>query len=82
MAVRSDVVADLSYWNAGWGPVRPMQFDGNCGIALVSRGMAYRASPDEAVQEVGSFYFWRVKRFTGKADSTDLKRSWPLVSRS
>lgn len=57
----NEVVADLSYWNAGWGPVRPMQFGGNCGIALVSRGKAYRTSPDEAVQEVRSFYFWRVR---------------------
>ena len=63
----SEVVADLCYWNAGWGSVRPMQFDGNCGMALVSRGTAYRTSPDEAVQEVRSFYFWRVRTLDEKS---------------
>ncbi|MGB6100364.1 MAG: multidrug DMT transporter permease [Comamonas sp.] len=63
----SDVIADLRYWNSGWGPVRPMQFDGNCGIALVSRGTAYHTSSDEAVQEVRSFYFWRVRTLHKKS---------------
>lgn len=63
----SDVIADLQYWNSGWGPVRPMQFDGNCGMALVSRGTAYRTSLSEAVQEVRSFYFWRVKTLNKKS---------------
>lgn len=63
----SEVVADLCYWNAGWGSVRPMQFDGNCGMALVSRRTAYRTSPDEAVQEVRSFYFWRVRTLDEKS---------------
>lgn len=62
----SDVIADLSYWNAGWGPVRPMQFAGNCGMALVSRTTAYRISPDDANQEVRSFYFWRVRTLQRK----------------
>lgn len=57
----SEVVADLCYWNAGWGQLRPMQLDGNCGMALISRGTAYRISPDDAVQKVRSFYFWRVR---------------------
>ena len=47
--------------HAGWGPVRPMQFDGNCGTALVSSGTAYRTSPRGEVPEVRSFYFWRVR---------------------
>ena len=54
-----EVVADLSYWNAGWGPVRPVQFDGNCGTALISRGTAYRAAPGSTASDVRSFYFWR-----------------------
>lgn len=56
----SDVVADLRYWNAGWGPVRPMQFAGNCGTALVSKGTAYRATPSSTTPDVRSFYSWRV----------------------
>lgn len=63
----SEVVADICYWNAGWGPVRLMQFDGNCGMALVSRGTAYRTSPDEAFQVVRSFYFWRVRTLDKKS---------------
>ncbi|BDN90770.1 hypothetical protein KAM479_34830 [Aeromonas caviae] len=63
LEVKSDdeVVADLYYWNAGWGPVRPMQFDGNCGTALVSRGTAYRELLDVADQDIRQFYFWRVR---------------------
>jgi len=57
----SDIVADLSYWNSGWGPVRPMQFDGNCGTALVSRGTAYRVTAGTSGSDVRSFYFWRVR---------------------
>lgn len=63
LEVKSDneVVADLYYWNAGWGPARPMQFDGNCGTALVSKGKAYRELTDVAGQDVRSFYYWRVR---------------------
>ncbi|ENK7125883.1 multidrug DMT transporter permease [Serratia marcescens] len=63
LEVRSnnDVVAELYYWNAGWGPARPLQFDGNCGTALVSKGKAYRVQPDVAAQDMRSFYFWRVR---------------------
>lgn len=57
----NDVVADFYYWNAGWGPARPMQFDGNCGTALVSKGKAYRELPDVPNQDIRSFYFWRVR---------------------
>lgn len=57
----NDVVADFYYWNAGWGPARPMQFEGNCGTALVSKGKAYRELPDVPNQDIRSFYFWRVR---------------------
>jgi hypothetical protein len=63
----SDVVADLCYWNAGWGPVRPMQFDGNCGTALVSKGATYRTPSGAPVSEVRSFYFWRVRTLHRKS---------------
>ena len=63
LEVKSDngVVANLYYWNAGWGPVRPMHFDGNCGTALVSKGKAYRELTDLPDQDMRSFYFWRVR---------------------
>ncbi|MNM73783.1 hypothetical protein D3C81_855240 [compost metagenome] len=55
-----EVVADLCYWNAGWGPARPVQFEGNCGTALVSRGATYRTSGPAA--PLGrSLYLWRVR---------------------
>ena len=69
-----EVVADLSYWNAGWGPVRPVQFDGNCGTALISRGTAYRAAPGSTASDVRSFYFWRVRTLHKIAASAALTR--------
>lgn len=77
----SDVIADFSYWNAGWGPVRPMQLDGNCGTALVSKGTAYRVSPSAATQDVRSFYFWRVRTLhrKGTFDSFDETLSFGVV---
>lgn len=56
-----EVVADLYYWNAGWSPVRPMQFEGNCGTTLISRGTAYREQSGVADQDIRQFYFWRVR---------------------
>lgn len=72
------VVADLCYWNAGWGPVRPMQFDGNCGTALVSRGTAYRASPDGAAPDARSFYFWRVRTLHRKGGFNSFEEKLTL----
>jgi hypothetical protein len=59
--VGGQIVADLCYWNAGWGAARPMQFSGNCGTALTSRGTAYREGPVSTKAEVRSFYFWQVR---------------------
>lgn len=56
--VKDKVVAELSYWNAGWGPARPAKLGGNCGTALVSRGAA--ANPERA------FYLWRVRTLNRK----------------
>ena len=69
LEVRSgeQVVADLSYWNAGWGPVRPGEFSGNCGTALVSAGTAYRNTPASAAPEPRNFYLWRVRTLHRKA---------------
>ena len=63
LEVKSDneVVANLHYWNAGWGAARPMQFYGNCGAALVSRGKAYRELPKVTDQDMRSFYYWCVR---------------------
>jgi hypothetical protein len=59
--VHEQVVADLCYWNAGWGPVRPMQFGGNCGMALISRGTGYCKGPVPTTNPVRSFYLWQVR---------------------
>jgi hypothetical protein len=55
------VVADLHYWNAGWGVAQPMQFSGNCGTALISRGTHYRERTVSTSGPVRSFYFWQVR---------------------
>lgn len=77
----SEVVADFCYWNAGWGPVRPIQISGNCGTALVSRGTTYRASPDGAASDVRSFYFWLVRTLHRKGgfDSFDEKLAFGVT---
>lgn len=59
--VDEQVIADLCYWNAGWGTARAMQFSGNCGTALTSRGRCYREGEDTLEGEVRSFYLWQVK---------------------
>lgn len=59
--VDEQVIADLCYWNAGWGTARPMQFGGNCGTALTSRGRCYREGEDGLEGTVRSFYLWQVK---------------------
>ncbi|WP_044872472.1 hypothetical protein [Pseudomonas sp. LFM046] len=59
--VDEQVVADLCYWNTGWGAARPMQFGGNCGTALTSRGTGYREGPVSTERTVRSFYLWQVK---------------------
>lgn len=59
--VDEQVIADLSYWNAGWGAVRPIQFSGNCGTALISRGTGYREGAVSPEGTVRSFYLWRVR---------------------
>lgn len=55
------VVADLCYWNAGWGPARPIQFRGNCGTALMSHGTAYREHAGSENEPTRAFYFWQVR---------------------
>ncbi|MAC13302.1 MAG: multidrug DMT transporter permease [Alcanivorax sp.] len=59
--VDTRVIADLCYWNAGWGAVRPMQFSGNCGTALTSRGTIYREKPLGMSGKVRSFFLWQVR---------------------
>lgn len=59
--VGEQVVADLCYWNAGWGAARPMQFGGNCGTALTSRGTGYREVVVSTEGTVRSFYLWQVR---------------------
>lgn len=54
-------VANLCYWNAGWGPARPRQLSGNCGAALISRGTAYRESAGSEDGALKAFYLWQVR---------------------
>lgn len=51
--VQDQVVAEFSYWNAGWGPARPGKLGGNCGTAL----MSHTAVPSEN----RTFYLWQVR---------------------
>jgi hypothetical protein len=59
--VDEQVIADLCYWNAGWGTARPIQFSGNCGTALISRGTGYREGAVSTEGSVRSFYLWQVR---------------------
>lgn len=54
-------VADLCYWNAGWGPARPRPLQGNCGTALISRGTAYREGAGPESVPLRAFYLWQVR---------------------
>ncbi len=55
------VVADLCYWNAGWGPARPRQLRGNCGTALISCGKAYREGAGSEGGSLRAFYLWQMR---------------------
>lgn len=55
------VVADLCYWNAGWGPARPRLLGGNCGTALISRGTEYREGAGPKCGPLRAFYLWQVR---------------------
>lgn len=59
--VGGQVVADFYYWNAGWGPTKPWQFQGNCGTALISRGITYRESSATERGTLRAFYSWQVR---------------------
>lgn len=58
--IEDRVVADLCYWNAGWGPARPRLLRGNCGTALISEGTAYRESAGIESGPLRAFYLWQV----------------------
>ncbi len=76
--VDKQVVADLCYWNAGWGPVRPRELGGNCGTALISRGTSYRESAGSESGALRTFYLWQVR--TLHRSSSFGKFSETLVS--
>jgi hypothetical protein len=59
--VGGESVAEICYWNAGWGPVRPSQLRGNCGTALISRGTAYREVPSHSIKPLRGFYLWQIR---------------------
>lgn len=60
--IGEQAIADFCYWNSGWGAARPMQFGGNCGTALISRGTGYREDTAPKGVQVRSFYLWQVKK--------------------
>lgn len=60
--IKDQVVAELHYWNAGWGPARLWQIQGNCGTALISRGTTYRERNITNTGSLHSFYSWQVRR--------------------
>lgn len=59
--VNNQMVADLCYWNVGWGLARPKQLGGNCGTALISCGKAYREGNHSDNKSLRSFYLWQVR---------------------
>lgn len=59
--VKDQVVANLLYWNAGWGSVRPKPYGGNCGTALISRGKTYRKDLGFQVRSLRAFYLWQIR---------------------
>jgi hypothetical protein len=61
-------VAELSYWNAGWGPTRPSQLCGNCGTALISRGFRYRNHPTGSHEPMRDFYLWQLRKLRRNGD--------------
>lgn len=61
-------VAELCYWNAGWGPARPSQLHGNCGTALISRGTTYRELPVGCTKPLRDFYLWQLRTLRRNSD--------------
>ena len=59
--IEDHVIADLCYWNAGWGPARPKQLRGNCGTALISQGTDYREGAGPECGPLRAFYLWQVR---------------------
>lgn len=59
--VGAQTVAELSYWNAGWGAARPRLLGGNCGAALISNGKTYRESVSFEGGMLRDFYLWQVR---------------------
>jgi hypothetical protein len=75
--VDEQVIADLCFWNAGWGAARPKQFGGNCGTALTSRGTGYREVAVSTEGALRSFYLWQAR--TLRRDNTVDKFSQALT---
>jgi hypothetical protein len=73
--VADQVVADVCYWNAGWGPARPVQLSGNCGAALVSRGTAYRENTIIQNASIRAFYLWRVRTLHRKGSFEEFSET-------
>lgn len=64
--LNGEPVAELYYWNAAWGPVRPTQLSGNCGTALISRGTRYRDTSGGSTKAMRNFYLWQLRTLRRK----------------
>lgn len=73
--VKDQVVANLFYWNAGWGSVRPKPFGGNCGTALISRGKTYRKDLGFQVRSLRAFYLWQIRTLHRSGIFEELKET-------
>lgn len=73
--VKGQVIAELCYWNAGWGAVRPRRFGGNCGTALISRGTAYREGTGAESESLRAFYLWQVRTLHRSNSFDDLSET-------
>lgn len=69
------IVADLTYWNAGWSPSKPRPFGGNCGTSLVSRGIDYRAVAGSSCIPSRSFYLWHLRELSRKGSIGDFSET-------
>lgn len=72
---RGKLIAELYYWNAGWSPVVPRQFGGNCGTALISNGSIYREYEGADRVPILSFYLWQVRRLNRATSLDEFKET-------
>ncbi|WP_394390772.1 hypothetical protein [Shewanella woodyi] len=73
--VGTQTVAELSYWNAGWGSARPRYLGGNCGTAVISNGKAYRETVSIENLSLREFYLWQVRTLSRSGSNEKFSES-------